>query len=51
VPLDRQIAGLNGSAWPVLGRQCQVCDSSALAWRRFMTLAEVNAWMDGANLE
>jgi hypothetical protein len=51
VSLDRQIAGLNGSAWPVFGRQYQVCDSSALAWRRFTTLAEVNAWMDSASLE
>jgi hypothetical protein len=39
---------LNGSAWPVFGRQCQGCDSSALAWRRFTTLAEINAWADGA---
>jgi hypothetical protein len=48
VPLDRQAAGLNGSAWPVFGRQCQGCDSTALAWRLFTTLAEVNAWADGA---
>lgn len=47
VPLDRQTAGLNGSAWPVFGWQCPGCDSTALAWRRFTTLAEVNACADG----
>jgi hypothetical protein len=47
VPLDRQAGGLNGSAWPVFGRQCQGCGSSALAWRRFATLAEVDAWAAG----
>ena len=48
MPFDRRVAGLNGSAWPVFGRQCQGCDSADIVWRRFTTLAEVNAWMDGA---
>ena len=51
VPFDGRVAGLNGSARPVFGLQCQGCDSTDIVWRRFITLAELNAWMDGARLE
>jgi hypothetical protein len=48
LPLDRQAAGFNGGAWLVFGRQCEGCNSTSLAWRRFTTLAEVNAAAGGA---
>ena len=35
---------INGRPLPLTGQQCQNCRSTTLAWRRFATLAEADAW-------
>ena len=36
---------INGRPLPMTGQQCQNCRSATtLAWRRFATLAEADAW-------
>jgi hypothetical protein len=35
---------INGRPLPLTGQQGQNCRSTTLAWRRFATLAEADAW-------
>ena len=41
---------INGRPLPMTGQQCQNCRSATtLAWRRFATLAEADAWRSAAS--
>ena len=44
MPLHRGPGEINGSQLPLTSQRCGSCGSTTLAWRRFVTLAEGDAW-------
>ena len=45
LPLQWPPGEINGGPLPPAGPRCGICNSTTFAWRRFLTVAEGDAWV------